>query len=190
QDDPTVPGKFGESGKYACISCHAPNKQTKDPITGQVTSITPLYFIDTRSAPSNVSSGAAKYTKHNAMSLINIGFKTQIAERNCVGSDDVFCTHVFSWTGVYDTPANVLQLAGLKAMNSNITLIAHQVAANPIYVADYRDAFDEEPAQSILKDDLQRTFDNVGRAFEAYARRLNTKNSRFDQYVTGDHDAL
>src|SRR5262245_29912813 len=53
-------GAVGETGKIACNSCHV--AQTR--------------FIDTRSMPNNLSSGADGYLPHNAPSLVNSVFYT------------------------------------------------------------------------------------------------------------------
>src|SRR5262249_6045612 len=53
-------GMLGETGRVACASCHIPQS----------------WFIDTRSNPSNVSSGANGFQTRNTTSLVNNIFYT------------------------------------------------------------------------------------------------------------------
>ncbi len=187
-NDPFAPGLKDQEEKVACVSCHASTPELAPP-PGQP--VTPLFFVDTRSQPNNVSSGAI-YTGHNAMSLVNIGFKAKIAAQTCgTGSPD-YCLAVYSWNGRYSSPGRVLELAGLKAMNSTQDRMAQVVRENPTYAMLYQAAFhgfasDHNmclPMQLPCHDTVT-VFNNLALAFDAYTRRLISLDAPFDRYIAG-----
>ncbi|HEU0037147.1 MAG TPA: cytochrome c peroxidase [Kofleriaceae bacterium] len=177
--DPGALGASGEPGKIACRDCHDPQK----------------FFVDTRSNPNQVSIGAG-YTKHNALGLVNLGYKSVVAAQNCARPDaDELCAVVFSWNGQYSTAGGVLNLAALgkAAMNSSKPQLAQVVHDNADYLTAYVALFagyppvggtckpTEQPCHSV--DDV---FANLSLVFDAYVRRLESSTpSRFDQYITG-----
>lgn len=181
--DPAAPGALGQAGAIACAACHDSRKPA-----GQQR----RFFVDTRSSPSNVSSGA-KYTKHNALSVVNVGYKSSVAARNCteLDADPMLCNKVFSWTGIYDTPGGVLQLAnGAAAMNTTPAIMGEVICGNNRYRLLYTIAFDGLPAKCTfpgfdLHGDNEVT-SSLALAFEAYVRRIESVDSRFDRYVAGD----
>ena len=67
-------------------------------------------------------------------------------------------------------------------MNSTPALVIKTLSSLPAYVADFRQAFPGEP------DPL--TFDNITKAIEAFEATLLTPSSKFDQYLTGNEEAL
>lgn len=188
-DDPAAPGRPGEVGRIACASCHDSRRGDEG---------RRRYFVDRRSEPNNVSSGSS-YTRHNALSLVNLGYKDAVARDNCRGpdADPQRCGKVFSWTGIYDSPGAVLALAnGKAAMNSSPALVAATICAEPRYAVLYQEVFDavpdhaECPALAAARDPDDVVDENVKLALEAYVRRLESVDSPFDRYVAGDHAAL
>ncbi len=171
-DDPYAPGAQGEAGKVSCASCHDPDH----------------YFVDVRSQPTNVSSGAI-YTSHNAMSALDAAYKSAVAARNCDAPDaDPLCANVFAWTGAYATPGGVLNLAGTNAMRSNGTIMRDVIEADATLHLDYFRAFcPAGNCPDVLEPD--RVFANVALAFEAYVRRLDSVDSPFDCYIASPLDA-
>ncbi|MEO8699053.1 MAG: cytochrome c peroxidase [Kofleriaceae bacterium] len=173
--DPFLPANAqpGDDGKIACASCHDPK----------------AFFIDTRSKPGNISAGA-KHTRHNAMSVVNTAYKSAVARAQCTAGDPAFCQSVYAWTGVYTDPGAVLNLAGGTAMNSKPGTMLRKICSNPSYVTAYQSIFGtaERICTAEAADDV--AYVNLGVAFDAYTRRLQSSGSAFDRYVAGEHDAL
>jgi cytochrome c peroxidase len=174
-NEPGALGSFGQAGVVSCASCHDST----------------AFFTDTRSQPGQVSIGTG-YTKRNALGLVNIGYKRQVARDNCRLSDaDAYCANVYSWNGQYSTSGAVLDLALRKAMNSDHETLAAAVAKN--HSTEYLGLFGGGPCavgQSSGCDSPDRVFENLVNVFEAYERRLDRTNSRFDRYIAGDRTAL
>ncbi len=183
-NDPSALGAAGEDDKVACADCHDPAH----------------FFIDTRSAPGNLSFGAKGPTKHNAMSPVNVSLKAVVARANCEQPDaDPFeCGLVFSWTGKYTTAAEVLKIAGPKAMNSNGEEIANAIHNNGSYFMSYAGLFGSFPpscikvpmigtyectCDSMPCDTPAEVFTNISLVLEAYIRQLNSVGSPFDNYL-------
>jgi cytochrome c peroxidase len=163
--DPNALGPKGAVGLISCSSCHDPNGA----------------FIDTRSQPGNISIGA-DYTTHNALSVMNIGFKSEVADGICSGSSDPHCEAVFTWNGrsthAYDVFAIALKGA---PMNSNEDIVAGVVRNKFAYLQAYFAAFETDANV----DDKKVLFQNLAFAFESYFRQLNSINSKFDKYIAG-----
>jgi cytochrome c peroxidase len=174
--DPNALGPKDAAGLIACASCHDPGK----------------FFIDARSQPNNVSLGTG-YTKHNAMSVVNVAFKSVVAEANCASgdADPRVCSAVFSWTGAYPTPGGVLNLAGLgqAAMNSTKEQMVAVVRDNPSYLASYFNIFDGYPPACTATEapchSVEIVFHNLELVFEAYTLRLTSEAAPLDLYLAG-----
>lgn len=181
----TDPGAFGDStsdaGKIACFNCHDPKK----------------FFVDPRAT--NISLGA-DYTGHNALGLVNTGLKAVRAKQLCDGVESEICNLVFAWNGRYNTPGDVLKIAGLgkAAMHSTRHIIAEVIRNNGSYLVNYTAAFgppppDDDSCQSTdePKDNPVAScadadiFNHVALAFDRYERRLVGGPSPFDAYVSG-----
>ena len=157
-DDPNGLGHAGDPGKVSCSSCHDPDH----------------YYIDTRSQPNTVSLGA-QFTKHNALTLVDIAIKETITHDSG--------TPVFTWIGAFGYASDVFEkLALAKAMNGSAATVGTAVRKG--HVAHYRDAFGEDP-----QDDAT-VLANVEIAFDAYERRLVSVDSPFDRFLAGDDGAL
>ena len=185
--DPAAPGRLGETGKISCASCHDSTKPE---------GARRRYFVDTRSQPGNVSSGA-KYTRHNALSVVNVSYKSAVARELCAGPGrhPSHCEQVYSWFGAYDNPAGVLNLAnGAAAMNTNGALMGSVICNKARYLELYYRIFGGVPfacASGVGKIHGNAQVElNVAIAFEAYVRRLDSVDAPFDRYIAGDFSAL
>jgi cytochrome c peroxidase len=183
-DDPSSEGPVGESGLFSCASCHDPTR----------------WFIDTRSVPNKCSVGAAQITKRNSPSMVNIAYYEW---GGWAGAQDQF------WKQGANSPET-------KDLNGDRLGIAHMIFDH--YRAEYDAVFKDMPLDADLdpqspnaarfpasgkpgdaawdllpnedKAIVNRILANVGKAFEAYERRLISGNAPFDRYVAGDFSAL
>lgn len=182
-------GNLGESGKVSCASCHMPQSA----------------FIDTRSTPNAISSGAISFQTRNTPTLINNAFFTW-----------------YNWTGNRDT----IWVAGTAPGSSNGSLltVAHRVY--DAYRAEYDAVFtprlpaaldarapdaarfprptvnaagvmqgnagdatwnqmtaaDQEAVLTIVA--------NFAKAMGAYERLLVSRDAPFDRFIAGDANAI
>jgi cytochrome c peroxidase len=150
------------TGRVSCVTCHDPRQ----------------WFIDSRT-PNNVSQSASGWTKRNAMTIVNIAYKYDLATGD---------KSVFTWDGEYTSPGAVLDLAIRAAMGSTHERVADVVLgkivlANGTYESQYRALF---PAPSTSDE----VFTNVSYAIEVYMRRLVSTDAPFDRWLGGDESAL
>jgi len=136
------------TGKVSCASCHDPNG----------------YFIDTR-MPNNVSLGQTKWTKRNAMTVLDLHLKASVTQH-------------FTWDGSYPTPGSVLALALAKAMTADAGNITYYIRNTPQYLSLYQAAFAG-----------RKEYDAGQLALEAYFYRLES-TSPFDAYIAGSDSAI
>lgn len=136
------------TGKVSCASCHDPNG----------------YFIDTR-MPNNVSLGQTKWTKRNAMPVLDLHLQATVTQQ-------------FTWDGSYPTPGSVLSLALTKAMSADAGNITYYIRNTPKYLSLYQQAFNG-----------RREYDAGQLALEAYFYRLES-TSPFDAYIAGSDSAI
>ena len=180
-DDPSSEGQLDEAGRFGCVSCHDPKR----------------WFIDTRSAPNKCSVGAGQITRRNSPSMVNIAYYEW---GGWGGAQDQF------WKQGANSPET-------KDLNGDRLGIAHMLYDDPRYRAEYKAVFGEDldpaltdtgrfppngkpgdpewdemaPADKAI---VNRIMANVGKAFEAYERRLISDNAPIDRYVAGDFSAL
>ena len=184
---PDAEGNLGETGKYSCASCHDSKH----------------WFIDTRSSNSQ-STGAANLSKRNSPSMVNIAYYVW---GGWGGAQDQF------WKQGANAPES-------KDMNGDRLAVAHVVYdyyrseynalfddLDPALAADAVDSSrfpprgkpktstgdPNGPWELMTSDDrevVNRIMANVGKAFEAYERRLVSRNAPFDRYVERDFSAL
>jgi cytochrome c peroxidase len=203
QVDPTFPGAIvGQPGVISCASCHdsrIPRNAMGERLTGPDGSPVPRrFFVDTRSQPGNVSSGS-KHTRHNALSVVNLGYKSAVARETCGPDAHPLCAQVYSWSGAYPTPAGVLTLAnGSAAMNTDGTIASQLICSEPRYRDLYLMTFGSLPAGDGTienpgcaipiagADEGPAVLNNLAIAFEAYLRPIESVGSRFDRYVSGE----
>ena len=182
-------GNLGESGKVSCASCHMAQS----------------WFIDTRSNPNNVSSGANGFQSRNTTSLVN----------------DVFYTW-FNTNGGRDTQWIAgTAVEGASSTNGTRLTLAHRIFN--AYRADYDAIFTPKldsaldpnapdatrfppsgkpkarptdpdgpwemmtPADQLI---VNTILANFAKATEAYERTLVSRGASFDQFVVGDPGAI
>ena len=139
----------------SCESCHDPKHA----------------WIDSR-VPDNVSQGATKFTKHNALTMLNLVYKFGHANAN-----------TFTWIGQYDNPGDVItKIAIPKAMNSSVTQVATVIESNPTYAALYAKAFGPGTPD---EQTIQQTFE----AYLCTDPVFFTGLTPFDHYLRGDDQA-
>jgi cytochrome c peroxidase len=147
--DPTLSG----NGTLSCQTCH-------DPKHG---------WIDSR-VPDNVSQGATGFTKHNALTMLNLAYKLGHANAN-----------TFTWVGQFDNPGDVItKIAIPKAMGGSITQV--QSAINNNYGLLQMAAFGGATP----------TEQTIAQAFVAYVCTdplFTTNHTPFDHYLLGDDQA-
>lgn len=178
---PGTLGKKGDAGKVACASCHVPGP-----------------FVDTRSVRGQLSLGSG-WTHRRAPTLLDV-------------SQATFLT----WDGHRDTafsqPFGPLENA--LEMNSSRLFVAEQIAKR--YRADYEAIFGPLPSLdaypdlapkdagcatipsdpvhatcgTVADETVTRIVVNVGKAIQAYTRKLGCGRSRFDAWMDGDANAL
>jgi cytochrome c peroxidase len=182
-DHASSEGRVDEAGKFSCASCHDPGR----------------FFIDTRSRPNSYSVGASQITRRNSPSLVNIAY--------------------YEWGGwagaqdqVWKQGASSLES---KDLNGDRLGVAHMLYA--LYRAEYNAVFDPDldpaldpaaadaarfpargkpgdPAWEAMtaedKHIVNQITANVGKALEAYQRRLISRDAPFDDYVAGNFDAI
>jgi len=182
-------GNLGESGKVSCASCHMAQS----------------WFIDTRSNPNNVSSGANGFQSRNTTSLVN----------------DVFYTW-FNTNGGRDTQWIAgTAVEGASSTNGTRLTLAHRIFS--AYRAEYDAIFTPRldsaldpnapdaarfppsgkpkarptdpdgpwemmtPADQLI---VNRILVNYAKATEAYERLLVSRGAPFDHFVAGDAGAI
>lgn len=159
-------------GTTSCATCHdpAPDPSPDDDAGG--------WYADTR-AMNAVSVGASGTTKHNTISLVNVGIEREL----------------YTWIGDCNgiepcqTPTNVVHdiaLPGPAAMDSNANVVACAIRIEPSYVTNFEAAFHLDPVTlpaTIVEDYAEL-------ALDAYMRRLVSLASPFDRFIRGDDSAL
>ena len=176
-------GMLGETGRVACASCHIPQS----------------WFIDTRSNPSNVSSGANGFQTRNTTSLVNNIFYTWF---NSNGGRD---TQWIAGTAI----------EGASNANATRLTLAHRIFN--AYRAEYDAIFSPrlDPAldpnapdharfppsgrptdpvwQTMTPGDqlvVNTILANFAKAIGAYQRLLVSRGAPFDKWVAGSAGAV
>ncbi len=160
--------RMSRTAEIACVSCHDPEQGFSDP------------------RPRSE------------------GVEGQLGGRHAMPITAAAFQSFFLWDGRADSLwlQPLLALENPKEMDFTRTEVAHFVATN--YKVDYESIFgalpelSEVPARAApdtpewaamsdaQRDDVQRIFTNVGKAIEAYERRLLCADTRFDQWVRGE----
>lgn len=180
---PGTLGLKGQTGKVSCASCHLPEAG----------------FLDSRS-PGGKLSLASSWTRRRTPSLLDLGQATFLTWD---GRRDTAFSQPF---GVIESPIE---------LNSSRLFVAQQVIAR--YADSYEAIFGRLPTLPYLPldataagclalpadpltgrcpqpghddDAVVGIIANVGKALEAYERRLTCGESRFDAWMRGDTQAL
>jgi cytochrome c peroxidase len=186
-----IPGRMGEAGKYACVSCHDPKH----------------WFIDTRLS-NDVSWGAGQITKRNSPSMVNIayyewggwaGAQDQFWKQgaNSPETKDLLGDRLGIAHVIYDhyrEDYNALFGPVTGALDPALDPSAPDQSRFPAHGKPKANTDDPDGPWELMTDADQRTVNtilaNLGKAFEAYERRLVSGNAPFDRYVAGDFRAL
>ena len=181
-------GAVGDKGKVSCVSCH------------DVTS----YYTDTRSKPNSLSLGVS-WTSRNTPTLVNAAYYVW---GSWGGKDDTLWYQ--GANGCESTPnfaSNRLEYAHMlykkyRADYNALFPIPLDPALDPLAVDAARFPASGKPKASGAadgpwelmtaadRDIINRILANIGKAIEAYERRLISRNAPIDRYIGGDHKAL
>ncbi|HWO24991.1 MAG TPA: cytochrome c peroxidase [Kofleriaceae bacterium] len=189
---PGVPGAPGETGKYSCASCHD---------TGR-------WFIDTRSQPNSVSYGAGQITKRNSPSMVNIAYYTwggwggaqdqfwkqgaNAPESKDLLGDRLGVAHVIF--DYYASDYNTTFGAVTGTLDPSLGAAGPDPSRFPAHGKPKAKPTDPDGAWEGMTDadrlHVSTIMANLGKAFEAYERRLVSGESPFDAFVAGDFSAI
>ena len=144
----------------SCQSCHDPKRA----------------WIDSR-VPDDVSQGAASFTGHNALTLLNLVYKVELGHGNA-----------FTWIGKFGKPGDVIvNLALPKAMNTSAANVMTAIQSNPSYAALCATAFGScTPTPDMVAQMVAQIFD----AYVCTDPLFTTGHTPFDHYLLGDDSAL
>jgi cytochrome c peroxidase len=178
-------GVVGETGKVACASCHVPS-------TGA--------FADTRS-PRQQLSFASGWTHRKAPSLLDVAqatFLTWDGRRDTAFSQpfgpiesplefnssrlfvaqQVLRLYRGEYEAIFGPPPDISRFEELSPDRAGCT----QMPEDPVHEACEIAGSDDEAVTRIVT--------NVGKAIQAYTRKLACGRSRFDEWMDGDETAL
>lgn len=182
-------GAEGEPGKVGCVSCHQPDR----------------WFMDKRSNPNNVSLGVG-YTARNAPSLVNVAFYQFYGWG--MKQDTL-------WTQAAGSPESRDNTAGNRLEYAHMLYQKYREAYDAVFEPPLDPALDpsapdaarfppkgrpksnesdpDGPWEMMAAEDreiVMRIMSNVGKAIEAYERRLVSRDAPFDRFVAGDESAI
>jgi cytochrome c peroxidase len=176
-------GTDGQAGMFSCTSCHDPTR----------------WFMDTRSQPRNLSVGAGHLTKRNAPSMVNVSYYewggwagaqdqfwkqgANAPETPDVNGDRLAVAHV-----VYDYYRDAYNALFDPDLDPALDPSSPDRARFPDHGKPGVAAFDAMTAEDKLH--VNTILANVGKAFEAYERRLTSGDAPFDRYVAGEFTAM
>lgn len=180
-------GNVGDAGKVSCESCHDAKN----------------YFTDTRSRP-NATSVAIQWQGRNSPSMVNSAYYTW---GGWGGKNDSIWSHAMTVEVPVNFAGNRLQYAHLIYAKYKADYEAVFPPLDPALDPTHPDAArfpcagkpkanmdaPDGPWELMAaadRDHVMQIVANTAKAFEAYIRRLSSKNAPIDRYVAGDHDAL
>ena len=186
--DPTL-GVVNDTGKIACASCH------------DVTH----YWTDTRSKPNNMSLGV-KWTTRNAPTLVNVAYYQW---NSWGGKEDSLwyqgangCESAVNFGGNRLQYAHMLYVKYRNQYNTLFPMTPLDPALDPTDTSGRFPPNGAPKANAMAADgpwemmaaadrDIVNTaMANIGKAIEAYERKLISRNAPIDKYIAGDYTAL
>ena len=186
--DPAI-GVVGDKGKLACASCH------------DVTN----YYTDTRSHPNSTSLGVT-WTTRNAPTLVNVAFYTW---NSWGGKEDSLwyqgangCESAVNFGGNRLEYAHMLfrkYRADYNALfpvplDAGLDPAAPDAARFPAQGKPKANAMAADGPWELMaaadRDIVNAIMANIGKAIEAYERKLVSRNAPIDKYIMGDTTAL
>ena len=191
----SVLGKVGDTGKIACASCHDVTR----------------YWTDTRSRPNNMSLGV-KWTTRNAPSLTNIAYYEW---HSWGGKEDTLwyqgangCESAVNFGGNRNQYVHMIYAKYRTQYNTVFqTTLDPALDPTPVSAGGTGDLtrFPLNAAPGTAGTPLDTTWKgmaaadqdivntvlaNVGKALEAYERKLVSRNAPIDKYIEGTYTAL
>jgi len=176
-------GQMGETGKIACVSCHAPESTWLD---------------DIRSKPGNVSLGAG-FGKRNAPPVVNAAFYRWFG---WAGQSDTLWQQAIS-TVELTVSMNSSRLAVAHLLHDHYKADYEAIfgpidprfdPANPGAGAFPPTGKPPEPVWNAMPAEDQEIVNQMmvayGKAIAAYERKLVSRDAPFDRYVAGDTAAI
>ena len=182
-------GVIGDRGKVSCASCHDPK----------------AYYTDTRSRP-NATSLGINWTQRNTPSLVNTVYYTW---GSWGGKDDN------PWAQGSNGSESSQNFGGNRVEFSRVVFRKYRADYDAIFPVPLDPALDPKHANASRfpasgrpkssptapdgpwelmapedRDIINTIAANTGKAFEAYERKLISRNSPLDRYIAGEHDAL
>jgi cytochrome c peroxidase len=189
--DPAL-GAVGDTGKLACASCHDVTR----------------FYVDTRSKPNNLSLGV-KVTTRNAPTLVNVAYYQW---NSWGGKEDSL------WYQGANGCESAVNFGGNRLQYAHMLYLKYRTQYNALFPVPIDPLLDPTPggtgdlnrfplngapgtAGTPLdtawkgmtdgdRDIVNTIMANVGKAIEAYERKLVSRNAPIDRYIAGDHAAL
>jgi cytochrome c peroxidase len=184
-------GATGEVGKVACVDCHS--------------NLSGDGFSDIRSVPNSCSNGA-NWTPRNAPSMLNMPYYEWFA---WAGRGDTL------WMKAMQPVEAPPSLGSSRLRVAHVVFDRYRAEYDAIFEQPLPEALDSAHADAARfppdgkpkgapddpdgpwemmaaedQDAINRVFANVGKAFEAYFRKLVTEPGPFDDFVAGDEEAI
>jgi cytochrome c peroxidase len=185
--DPAL-GAVGDPGKIACASCH------------DVTN----YYTDTRSHPNSTSLGVT-WTTRNAPTLVNVAYYQWMSWGG--KEDSLWYQGANGCESAVNFGGNRLQYAHMlyrkyKADYNAIFPVPLDPALDPAAPDAARFPATGKPKANAMaadgpwvmtagdRDIINTIMANIGKAIEAYERKLISRNAPIDRYIGGEYTAL
>ncbi|WP_457567410.1 cytochrome-c peroxidase [Desulfurobacterium sp.] len=179
----SVPSKNGVNLKVLPSLPPIPSNNTMTParvILGK------MLFFESRLSRSNTISCN---TCHNISSggddnqAVAIGYGWRKSLRNTPTIFNAGYLKIYGWTGKAESLEEIIKMNIQDSVKMNASDdVVEKLKAIPEYVALFRKAFPDEGDPV--------TLDNVAKAIATYVRTLNTFDSPFDRFISGDIQAL